>query len=67
MKSLEQLQGMGLVSKTKQLGPYGNSVGYKALRYNGQLGQYCFSNEVYSQEEIENQDFQDQVFGSFED
>lgn len=67
MKTLEQLQGMGLVSKTKQLCPYGDNVGYKVLRYNALIGQYCFSNEVYSQDEIENKDFQDQTFGSFEE
>lgn len=67
MKTLEQLQGMGLASKVKQLCPYGDSVGYKVLRYNALIGQYSFTNEVYSQQEIENQDFQDQIFGSFEE
>ena len=67
MVTLEKLQGMGLATKTKQLCPYGERVGYKVLRYNGQLGGYFFSQEVYSQEEIENQQFQDEVFGSFDD
>ncbi|HET8688861.1 MAG TPA: hypothetical protein VFM18_19795 [Methanosarcina sp.] len=67
MKTLEQLKCMGLVSKTKQPSPYGDTAGYKVLRYDPRLGIYCFWENIYSKKEIENQKFQDDVFGTFDD
>jgi hypothetical protein len=62
--TLPELQARGWVTQTQQLS-HGIGWGYKILRFNGQLGCMAFSSQVYSQEELENEQNQAELFRRF--